>query len=69
MGALPIVKRSPVREVALAPYPIVWIDDWSDLRTLDLGGTEDLEARARAVDDDRRGGREVLRRRYGHLDL
>jgi hypothetical protein len=25
MGALPIVKRSPVREVALAPYPIVWI--------------------------------------------
>ena len=29
----------------------VWIDDWSDLRTLDLEGTEDLEARARAVDE------------------
>ena len=51
MGALPIVKRSPVREVALAPYPILWIDDWEDLRTLDLEGTEDLEARARAVDE------------------
>ena len=51
MGALPIVKRSPVREVALAPYPIVWIDSWEDLRTLDLAGTEALEARARAVDE------------------
>ena len=47
MGALPIAKRHPTTTMALWRFPIVWINDWDELATLDLDAHADLEQAAR----------------------
>ena len=50
MGALPIAKRHPTTQLALRRFPILWINDWDELATLDLDAHADLERAARNVD-------------------
>ena len=50
MGALPIAKRHPATQLALRRFPVLWVDDWDELATLDLDAHADLARAARDVD-------------------
>ena len=50
MGALPIAKRHPATQLALRRFPVLWVDDWGELATLDLDAHADLARAARDVD-------------------
>ena len=50
MGALPIAKRHPATQLALRRFPVLWVDDWGELATLDLDAHADLARATRDVD-------------------